>query len=589
VNRRLQDWLTMQAERRPGEVAAVYRNQAVTYQTVEQASNRLARALKAAGCERGDRVALLLRKSERALIAMFGALKADCIYVPIDTNSPAARIERILNVCECHAVLAETSTVPLIRDLIRRGNLETPIRAGWMDAGAGSGPGGEIPAVFHWEDVQQFPAGPVESKNTDQDPAHILFTSGSTGMPKGVVITHANVIRFVEWAVPYFGMGPSDRVSGHPPLHFDLSTFDIYGAVAAGAQIHLVPPEVSLLPHRIAEFIRAAELTQWFSAPSALLPLAKFDAVRENDFPSLRRLLWCGEKFPAPALIYWMRRLPHVTFVNLYGPTEATIASSYYRVPGPPQDETADIPIGRPCGGETLMVLDEQLRPVPPGAVGDLYIGGAGLSPGYWRDPEKTRQVFLPNPFSSGDVDRSSGGSDRIYKTGDLARIGEDGNIYLVGRADSQIKLRGYRIELGEIESAVHAVPGIQDAAVVAVDSSDVEGKAICCAYVGLPGSGLTAMALKRHLSEALPGYMMPTRWLALDQMPHNANGKTDRVLLKQYFAEHLSENVSEGSAAGLGTTGDRIVAAAADTGGGRTFAEAPQGGHPIPTLEADS
>ena len=150
-------------------------------------------------------------------------------------------------------------------------------------------------------------------------------------MPKGVVITHANVIHFVRWAALYFKMSSEDRVSGHPPLHFDLSTFDIYGTMAAGAQIHLMAPETSLLPHKLADFMREKELTQWFSVPWVLQQMAKFDVVRQNDFPALKRLLWCGEKFPTPALIYWMKRLPHVTFDNLYGPTEATIASSYYK------------------------------------------------------------------------------------------------------------------------------------------------------------------------------------------------------------------------------------------------------------------
>ena len=233
------------------------------------------------------------------------------------------------------------------------------------------------------------------SQNTPDDAAHILFTSGSTGDPKGVVITHANVIHFVEWAVRYFGMAESDRVSCHPPLHFDLATFDIFGAFAAGAKLHLVPPELSLLPNKLADFIRDSELTQWFSVPSVLNYMAKFDVVRQNDFPALRRLLWCGEVFPTPALSYWMKRLPRVSFTNLYGPTEATIASSYYKVPNCPADNTQAIPIGTACDGEELLVLDGSLRPVPQGEVGDLYIGGVGLSPGYWRDPAKTAAAFV--------------------------------------------------------------------------------------------------------------------------------------------------------------------------------------------------
>src|SRR3989449_823116 len=262
----------------------------------------------------------------------------------------------------------------------------------------------------------------------------------------------------------------------------------------------LVPPGLSWLPNGLAEFIRASELTQWFSVPSLLSYMAKFDVVEFNDFPTLRRLLWCGEVFPTPALRYWMARLPNVTFTNLYGPTEATIASSYYTVPRCPEDDRAAIPIGTPCEGEELLVLDEALRRVSPGEVGELYIRGVGLSPGYWRDPEKTRAVFLRNPFSSDPA-------DRIYRTGDLARIGDDALVYFLGRADSQIKSRGYRIELGEIEAALNAVSCLQECAVVAIPTDGFEGTAICCAYVPRPGVPVTPAELRRDLVQgARPG-----------------------------------------------------------------------------------
>jgi acyl-coenzyme A synthetase/AMP-(fatty) acid ligase len=290
--------------------------------------------------------------------------------------------------------------------------------------------------------------------------------------------------------------------------------------------------------------------------PSALLSIAKFDVLRRNDFPALRRLLWCGEKFPVPALLYWMQHLPHAAFVNLYGPTEATIASSYYRVPRCPEDEGAEIPIGAACGGEQLLVLDGQLNPAPPGAIADLYIGGVGLSPGYWKDPEKTAEVFRPNPYSSNP-------SNRIYKTGDLARIGGDGLIYLMGRADSQIKRRGYRIELGEIETVVQAFPQVEDAVVVALDSAAADSVAICCAYVPLPGHELSAVDLKAWLARTLPRYMLPDHWMSLDRMPHNGNGKTDRGRVRERFREEMDADdpaVVEPSHAGRETGSRKIL-----------------------------
>jgi amino acid adenylation domain-containing protein len=380
--------------------------------------------------------------------------------------------------------------------------------------------------------VLRAPSAPLAYRNSSVDAAHILFTSGSTGTPKGVVIAHRNVIRFVEWARRYFGLGPADRVSGHPPLHFDLSTFDVFGTFASGAQLHLVPPEINLLPKALAEFIRGAELTQWFSVPSLLSYMAKFDAVQFNDFPSLRRLLWCGEVFPTPALRYWMARLPHVTFTNLYGPTETTIASSYYTVPRCPEDDGTAIPIGTPCDGEQLLVLNEALQPVPPGEVGDLYIGGVGLSPGYWRDPEKTRAAFVPNPFSADPA-------DRVYRTGDLARIGDDGLVYFLGRADSQITSRGYRIELGEIEAALNAMSELQECAVVAISTDGFEGTVICCAYAPRAGVSVTHAGIRKELAKVLPAPMLPSRWMALERLPRNANGKFDRRWLQEAFASH--------------------------------------------------
>src|SRR5437660_1008027 len=406
----LQQWVTEQAERRPDATAVVMDGARMTYEELEASSNRLARTLKAAGCQQGDRVALLLAKSPLAIVSMVGTLKADCTYVPLDASSPA---------------------------------------------------------------------------------------------PRG---------------------------SGHPPLPFVLSTFDVFGTLASGAQLHLVPPEINLLPNALAEFIRHAELTQWFSVPSLLSYMAKFDVVRFNDFPALRRLLWCGEVFPTPALRYWMARLPHATFTNLYGPTETTIASSYYAVPACPEHDGVAIPIGTPCEGEELLVLSDTLRPVSPGEVGDLYIRGVGLSPGYWRDPEKTRAAFVPNPMSPDP-------GDRLYRTGDLAKPGADGLVYFLGRADSQIKSRGYRIELGEIETALNAMDFIQECAVVAIPTDGFEGTVICCAYVPRPAVSVTPAVVRKELARVLPSPMLPSRWMAFERLPRNANGKFDRRQLQEAFA----------------------------------------------------
>jgi amino acid adenylation domain-containing protein len=534
----LQQWVTEQAERRPDATAVVMRGVRLTYAELEAASNRLAHTLKAAGCWPGDRVGLLLTKSPLAIVSMVGTLKADCTYVPLDPSSPAPRVGKIVESAEPRVILAEARTAPLLGALLSDPRQREAISVGWMERDRSKEEA--LWPRFSLDDVERAPSAPLRHRNGPEHPAHLLFTSGSTGTPKGVVIPHRSVIAFVEWARRYFDIGPSDRVSGHPPLHFDLSTFDVYGTFASGAELHLVPPEINLLPNALAEFIRNEELTQWFSVPSLLSYMTKFDVVRFNDFPALRRLLWCGEVFPTPALRYWMARLPHVRFTNLYGPTEATIASSYYTVPAAPEDDGAAIPIGTPCEGEELLVLSEKLRPVPPGEVGDLYIRGVGLSPGYWRDPEKTRAAFVPNPFSADPA-------DRLYRTGDLARVGADGLVYFLGRADSQIKSRGYRIELGEIETAVNALSILQECAVVAIPTDGFEGTVICCAYVPGAGASVTPAVIRKELAKALPAPMLPSRWMAFERLPRNANGKFDRRQLQEAFANH--ETVAAGQA----------------------------------------
>lgn len=524
--------VTRQAERRPDAPAVIMNRASTSYAQLEEASNRLARLLQDAGCVKGDRVGLLMPKSPAAIISMLGILKADCQYVPIDPASPALRVAKIVASCAPRCILAAGPVIPLLNDLLVEDRYRTSIAIGWMDTEPPDA--AHFTPTFTWDDINGYDALPVGSHTTGENAAHLLFTSGSTGTPKGVVITHSNVLQFIDWAVSYFGIDATDRNSCHSPLHFDLSTFDIFGTFAAGAQLHLVPPEVNLMPNKLADFIRASKLTQWFSVPSVLNYMAKFNVVGLQDFPSLKRLMWCGEVFPTPALIYWMKRLPHVTFTNLYGPTEATIASSYYTVPECPEDEHAAIPIGQACDGEELLILDDGLQPVPPGEIGNLYIRGAGLSPGYWKDEDKTRSVFLPNPNGGAPA-------DRIYQTGDLAKIGENGQVCFLGRVDSQIKSRGYRIELGEIETALHAINTLRECAVVAVPTDGFEGAAICCAYVPSSEMDTTPILLRKELGRAVPGYMLPSRWMAFDRLPKNGNGKIDRRALKEQFIETIT------------------------------------------------
>jgi amino acid adenylation domain-containing protein len=516
----LQDFAGRSAESRGDQVALVLGDERLTYGELSELSDRLAAQIVDAGCQPGDRIVILMSKQPLALVAMQAILKAGCVYLPVDVDSPAARAARIVDAAEPSLLLAAPETAPLLDGLAE----SVPLPPVWsIEAGPVEGERMRSERTRAEWDVDAPPPG---VRVAPGDPAYLLFTSGSTGQPKGVVITHRNVIAFTEWFVEQFGSRAGERVSGHPPYHFDLSTLDVYTAFAAGAELHIVPPALSLDPRRLAAWIRASELNRWNSVPSVLAYMTKFKVVAEDDFPALERLTWCGEVLPTPILIEWMRKLPHVRFTNLYGPTEATVASSWYDVPEVPASETDSVPIGRAVDDEELLILDEELRPLPVGEVGEICIAGVGISPGYWRDPERTAAAFPPDP-------RSDDGS-RIYRTGDLGLLGEDGLFHYRGRADSQVKSRGYRIELGEIESALLSIEGIHECAVVGVDGDAFEGVSICAAFVSeeeveLPG-------LRRRLGELLPGYMLPVRWIQLDKLPMNLNGKVDKPVLREKF-----------------------------------------------------
>jgi amino acid adenylation domain-containing protein len=521
----LQDFAKQKAAERPDATALVMGEERLTYGELVGSAGRLGARLLEAGIEPGDRVGLLIPKGPVAIVAMHAVLECGAIYVPLDVDSPPPRLARILESAGPRLLLSAPTAGATLDGLARLAALppvwsvEDPIAAGSVR--------GELSRA-DW-DVE----GPAPEVRVDPGaPAHLIYTSGSTGQPKGVAITHRGVAAAVAWGLRKFGTEAGDRVSCHAALHFDQSTADVYATLAAGAEVHLVPPGLNLNPRALAALIRESELTQWCSVPSVLAYMVRFGAVGEGDFPALRRLLWGGEPLPTPILIELMRRLPQASFTNLYGPTETTITSSAYRVPAVPADASERIPIGEPCDGEELLILDDRQRPVAAGESGEIHIAGVGVSPGYWGDEERTRAAFLPDP-------RSPGGG-RIYRTGDLARVGRDGQVYFLGRADSQIKSRGYRIELGEVESALGAVAGIRDCAVVGVEVGGFEGISICAAYVG--GPDLDPAALRTALGGLVPSYMVPARWLALEALPRNRNGKVDRPALRKCFELRRSE-----------------------------------------------
>ena len=531
MTRYLQDAISARAEARPEATALVWEHKKLSYGELESLSNRLAHVLIDTRRDVGDRAAILIPKGFEAVIAILGALKAGAAYVPLDPAEPPARLARTLASAECRWILAADVDGGVIRNALAPEELRPKPLIGWLGEHS---PLGAPPVVFARDDLDAFPATRPESAGGPGSLAQILFTSGSTGQPKGVMIPHETILCFLDWALDYFGISAGDRIAQHAPLRFDLSTFDMFGTLRAGAELHIVPPQLNLLPHRLGKFIRDHRLTQILCVPSVLNMLAKFDVVRDGDFPELSRVLFAGEVLPTPVLAYWMRKLPQAKFTNLYGPTETTIASSYYTIPEAPTSMTEPIPIGQACGGEELLILDENLKPVTGEEIGDLYIRGCGVTNGYWRDPERTAAAFLADPDNPGS-------GRKMYRSGDRGRRGADGLIYFCGRSDQQIKSRGYRIELEEIEAALNAQDDLFESAVVAVESSGFEGHLICCAYVPSADADLDESELRSRLGALIPSYMLPMRWIRYEVLPRNSNGKVDRPLLAKTFRDSIT------------------------------------------------
>jgi amino acid adenylation domain-containing protein len=532
MGERLEYLISTQARNRPTATAVVDGQGNLSYESLDSRSNQLANALISHDLRTDDRVCLMMPKSVDAVLTIVGTLKSGGVYIPLDVTSPATRLCRIIRALQPCWLIAYPTLAHLVAQCLSELEPTSTLRICWL---------GQIPdgfddrTVFSQEAIEEASSAAPSISVSCHGLAYILFTSGSTGEPKGVPITHEDVAHFIAWANTYFGLGSEDRISGHSPLHFDMSVWDLFGALTSGAELRLVPTEVNLLPNLTADFIRESRLTQWFSVPSILTAMATRDVVAYNDFPDMRRLIWAGEVFPTSAVQYWMKRLPHVEFTNLYGPTEATIASTYYAVKTVPIDASVPIPIGNAIPGKRLTVLAPDQTPVGLDEVGDIYIGGMGLSPGYWRDPEKTTKAFCELPNEPGN---------RWYRTGDRARMDPQGLFHFHGRADRQIKSRGYRIELDDVENALSRLSCFLESAVVAIPTERFEGMRICAAYILHPDMKRTPAQLRADLAMILPSYMLPARWLSFDTLPRNQNGKIDYNALEHLFLDRERAHV---------------------------------------------
>ncbi len=512
--------LAAAAERHPARDAVVMDGARLSYEALEAASSRFARSLIAHGVRRGDRVALWLPKSPRAIVALYGIMKAGAAYVPVDPGAPPARLAWIARNCEVAGLVTLAERAAQVDEAFGD---RPPMRALWVaDERPTAMRAAGLPAV-PWAEVESEAGTPPGVAGVDGDLAYILYTSGSTGTPKGVSLTHRNALAFVEWAAAAFALTPEDRLANFAPFHFDLSTFDLFAGAAAAAAVYPVSPRNAAFPAAVAQSWAKERLTVWYATPSTLVLMLTRGGLAAQDLSALRVLLFAGEVFPARFLRELMGLAPQARFINLYGPTETNVCT-WYEVPEAPADDRP-VPIGKACSNDEVFVLDERLARVPAGGVGELWVRGATVMQGYWGAPERTALVLQP-------VEVAPGRTDLAYRTGDLVREGPDGNLEFLGRRDHQIKTRGYRVELGEIEAALHGHPAVDEGVVIAIPDEEITHR-LRAIVVLKPGAAIDEAGLRQHLSLTLPRYMVPETIEFRGTLPRTSSGKVDRRALQ--------------------------------------------------------
>ncbi|MEO3924511.1 amino acid adenylation domain-containing protein [Micromonosporaceae bacterium B7E4] len=487
----------------PDTVAVAYDRTTWTYRELNERANRLARRLRDLGAGPETLVGVCLDRGPELIAALLGVLKSGAGYLPLDPANPVDRL-RFLAADAGAAILLTERRHRAAAPATHPG----PVVVLDDDPTLGSLPATDLPAV----------AGPGNV-------AYVIYTSGSTGRPKGVAVTHANVARLFTAVAADLTCGPTDTWTMVHSYAFDFSVWEIWGPLLHGGRLVVVPPDVARVPAELAELLAAHRVTVLSQTPAAFTGLvaALDEGGPWRDRLALRAVVFGGERLEPAALAGWVRQLglDRPALVNMYGITETTVHVTTHRLTGVDLDSGVS-PIGRPLADLVVRLLDRDGEPVPTGAVGEIHVGGAGLSRGYLGHPALTAERFVPDPWGPPGT--------RLYRSGDLARRGADGRLEFLGRADQQVKIRGYRIELGEIEAALLALPGVTRAAVVARDEKS--GGRRLVGYVVPAAGGVDPAELATRLGVVLPDYMVPSAIVCLDRLPLTTNGKLDRAAL---------------------------------------------------------